>query len=174
MQILRINQLQELKAWLELNYNSKETIWLEFPKKTAGADYAWSEIVDVLLAYSWIDSVTRKVDEDYTSIRISPRNPKSNWSRINKDKIARLVTENLMHNNGIAMVELAKKSGTWNALDDVENLILPKELEEYLVSNKLSKRWNAKGHSFKRGFLETLLNTKRPETRQKKIEDLEL
>jgi uncharacterized protein YdeI (YjbR/CyaY-like superfamily) len=174
MQILRINQLQELKVWLELNYDSKETIWLEFPKKSAGADFAWSEIVDVLLCYGWIDSVGRKVDETFTSLRISPRNPKSNWSRINKDKIAVLVSKKLMHSKGMAIVELAKKYGTWNALDDIENLILPKDLEECLVTKNLLEKWNTKGRSFKRGFLEALLNTKRPETRQKKIQSLEL
>jgi uncharacterized protein YdeI (YjbR/CyaY-like superfamily) len=83
-------------------------------------------------------------------------------------------SKKLMHNKGLAIVELAKKSGTWNALDDLENLILPKDLEEYLLLNKLLEKWNAKGRSFKRGFLEALLNTKRPETRQKKIQSLEL
>jgi uncharacterized protein YdeI (YjbR/CyaY-like superfamily) len=171
---LKINSLEELRTWLELNCLTAGTTWLIFPKKTAGIDFAWSQIVDALLCYGWIDSVTRKVDDKYTSIRISPRNPKSNWSKVNKIKITKLDSLGLMRSNGQKMVELAKQTGTWNALDDVENLILPKDLEEYLKTNNLLEKWNGKNRTFKRGFLEALLNTKRLETRSRKIEGVKL
>jgi uncharacterized protein YdeI (YjbR/CyaY-like superfamily) len=174
MHELKINTLDELQSWLESSCETAASIWLIFPKKTAGVDFTWSEIVDVLLCYGWIDSLPRKVDQQYTSIRISPRSSKSNWSKVNKDKIARLESQGLMHSNGKKKVELAKQTGTWTALDDVENLLLPKDLEEYLATHNLKEEWNAKGKSFKRGFLETLLNSKRPETRMKKIDILKL
>jgi uncharacterized protein YdeI (YjbR/CyaY-like superfamily) len=174
MSELKIHSLSELQSWLESNCETSASIWLIFLKKTAGVDFAWSEIVDVLLCYGWIDSLPRKVDEQYTSIRISPRNLKSNWSKINKDKIGRLEVLGLIHINGQKMVEFAKQTGTWTALDDVDNLILPKDLEAYLGTNNLTEKWNAKGRSFKRGFLETLLNSKRTETRLKKVQGLEL
>jgi uncharacterized protein YdeI (YjbR/CyaY-like superfamily) len=171
---LKIHTLDELRSWLESNCTTSQSTWLIFPKKTAGVYFAWSEIVDVLLCYGWIDSLPRKVDDKYTSIRISPRNPKSNWSKINKDKIAKLESLGMMQRNGKKIVSLAKQTGTWSALNDVENLVLPKDLEEYLATHNLLEKWNAKGKSFKRGFLETLLNSKRPETRLKKIAGLEL
>jgi uncharacterized protein YdeI (YjbR/CyaY-like superfamily) len=171
---LKINTLDELRSWLESNCETAQSTWLIFPKKTAGVDFAWSEIVDVLLCYGWIDSLPRKVDQRYTSIRISPRNPKSNWSKVNKDKIARLESQDLMHPNGKKMLKLAKQTGTWTALEEVDNLTLPKDLEEYLATHNLLGKWNVKGRSFKRGFLETLLNSKRPETRLKKMQGLEL
>jgi uncharacterized protein YdeI (YjbR/CyaY-like superfamily) len=174
MSELKIHTLSELRSWLESNCETAQSIWLIFPKKNDGVDFAWSEIVDVLLCFGWIDSLPRKVDEQYTSIRISPRNPKSNWSKVNKDKIARLESQGLMHPNGKKMVELAMQTGTWTALDDVDNLILPKDLEEYLVTHNLLEIWNTKGKSFKRGFLETLLNSKRLETRLKKMQGLKL
>lgn len=171
---LKIEKLEELKNWLEKNYASKDSIWLIFPKKTAGANFAWSNIVDVLLSYGWIDSVRRKVDEKYTSIRISPRNPKSNWSKINKDKVAILEAENLIHPNGLKLIEIAKQTGTWTALEDLEKLVLPKDLEEYLSQNNLLEAWNLKPKSFKREFLEQLLNTKKQENRIKKTKNLDL
>jgi uncharacterized protein YdeI (YjbR/CyaY-like superfamily) len=174
MSELKINSLGELRTWLEVNCTTGQTTWLIFPKKTSGVDFAWSEIVDVLLCYGWIDSVGRKVDDKYTSLRISPRNPKSNWSKVNKNKIARLESLGLIHINGQKMVELAKQTGTWSALNDVENLILPKDLDEYLDAHNLYEKWDTKGRSFKRGFLETLLNSKRLETRLKKMEELGL
>jgi uncharacterized protein YdeI (YjbR/CyaY-like superfamily) len=174
MSELKIHSISELRSWLESNCTTGQTAWLIFPKKTSGADFAWSEIVDVLLCFGWIDSVGRKVDDQYTSLRISPRNPKSNWSRVNKEKIAKLESNGLMHPNGVKMVKLAKQTGTWTALDDVENLILPMDFEEYLTSHNLLENWNTKTKSFKRGFLETLLNSKRPETRLKRMEGLVL
>jgi uncharacterized protein YdeI (YjbR/CyaY-like superfamily) len=174
---LKIQNLTELKNWLELNFNSKDSAWLVFPKKTfqkIEPKFAWSEIVDVLICYGWIDSLPRKVDVNYTSIRISPRNPKSNWSMLNKNKVAVLESLNLIHPNGQKMIVLAKQTGTWNALDDVENLVLPKDFEEYLKENKLLEAWNLKGKTFKKGFLEQLLNTKKVGSRQKKMEALDL
>jgi uncharacterized protein YdeI (YjbR/CyaY-like superfamily) len=171
---IKIHSLSELQSWLESNCETTQSIWLIFPKKTDGVNFAWSEVVDVLLCYGWIDSLPRKVDEQYTSIRISPRNPKSNWSKINKDKIAKLESQGLMQINGKKMVEIAKQTGTWSALDDVENLVLPTDMEQYLATHNLQEKWNTKGRSFKRGFLETLLNSKRPETRLKKMQGLEL
>jgi uncharacterized protein YdeI (YjbR/CyaY-like superfamily) len=168
---LKITSLQELRDWLENNYNTKESLWLVFPKKINKSDFAWAEIVDVLLCYGWIDSVGRKVDNQYTSLRITPRNPKSNWSRVNKNKVAKLTALGLIHPNGQKMIDLAKQSGTWTALDDVEDLILPPDLLQYLEKNSLVESWNAKNKSFKRGFLEQLLNSKKSETRVKKMND---
>jgi uncharacterized protein YdeI (YjbR/CyaY-like superfamily) len=171
---LKIQTLADLRSWLESNCLTATTTWLIFPKKTAGVDFAWSEIVDMLLCYGWIDSVARKVDDKYTSLRISPRNPKSNWSKINKDKISKLEAIGLMHPNGQKMVELAKKIGTWNTLDDVENLVLAADLEDYLKTKSFLEKWNDKGRSFKRGFLEQMLNSKLPQTRLKKMQNLDL
>jgi uncharacterized protein YdeI (YjbR/CyaY-like superfamily) len=172
MSELKINNLEELKYWLEQNYAQKESVWLVFPKKSAGANFAWSEIVDVLLCYGWIDSLPRKVDENHTSIRIGSRNPKSNWSKVNKDKITVLQAKNLIHPNGHKSIQTAKENGAWDALNEVDSLILPKDFEQYLFENSLVDGWNAKSKTFKRGFLEQLLNSKRPETRLKKMQTL--
>jgi uncharacterized protein YdeI (YjbR/CyaY-like superfamily) len=169
---LKIENLEDLRDWLEQNYAQKESIWLVFPKKSAGANFAWSEIVDVLICYGWIDSLPRKVDESHTSIRISPRNPKSNWSKINKAKIEALAEAKLIHPNGHKLIDIAKENGAWTALDEVENLVLPKDFENYLVENNLLDSWNLKSRAFKIGFLEQLLNSKKAETRLKKIQTL--
>jgi uncharacterized protein YdeI (YjbR/CyaY-like superfamily) len=97
---LKIHSIQELENWLELNCTTSKSIWLIFPKKSAGANFSMTEIIDVLLCFGWIDSLPRKVDENYTSVRISPRNPKSYWSKVNKDKVIKLLAENKIKPNG--------------------------------------------------------------------------
>ncbi|HEX8528602.1 MAG TPA: YdeI/OmpD-associated family protein, partial [Cytophagales bacterium] len=73
---------------------------------------------------------------------------------------------------GLAVIEAAKKSGTWTALDEVENLTLPPDLEAALRANPAAMQYfEAFPRSVKRGILEWLLNAKKPETRRKRIEE---
>lgn len=73
---------------------------------------------------------------------------------------------------GLAMVEHAKKSGTWTALDDVENGIVPEDLERAFQNYQGSKvNFEAFPSSSRRAILEWILNAKRPETRKKRIEE---
>jgi uncharacterized protein YdeI (YjbR/CyaY-like superfamily) len=71
------------------------------------------------------------------------------------------------------MIEIAKETGTWTALDDVENLISPPDLQEKLDQNPIAKAYfEAFPRSVKRGILEWLFNAKQAETRQKRIEKI--
>jgi uncharacterized protein YdeI (YjbR/CyaY-like superfamily) len=63
-----------------------------------------------------------------SQLLLTPRKPSSSWSRPNKERVARLEADGRMAAPGRAMVDLAKASGTWTALDDVENLVEPPEL----------------------------------------------
>ncbi len=77
-----------------------------------------------------------------------------------------------MHASGIAVVELAKKSGTWNALNEVEDLVLPTDLQLAFSKNKKAfEHFDAFPRSAKRGILEWILNAKKEETRLKRINE---
>lgn len=167
---LKIKSLTALEKWLEKNFDRHQSIWLVYPKPSTGlSDVSYTKLVDVLLCYGWVDSLPRKVDETWTSIRISPRNPKSNWSKINKDKIKRLEKEGKLKPPGKKLIQIAKKYGTWDALNAVEKLILPDDFKKALNTAKLLAKWEEKSHTFKRGYLEQLFNSKKQETRDKKI-----
>lgn len=170
---LRITSILELNNWLKQNYTHTESVWLEFKKKSAGGDFAMNEIIDELLCWGWIDSLPRKVDDVWTSVRISPRNPKSRWSRVNKNKIAELEKQNRIQPSGKRAIEIAQENGAWDALNDVENLILPEDFKAYLVEHDLMSVWEAKTRSYRRGFLEQLLDAKKPATRMKRFAGLD-
>jgi uncharacterized protein YdeI (YjbR/CyaY-like superfamily) len=166
-----VKNLKELDSWLRVHHDQKDSMWLVYYKPTTQkSDVTYTLLVDMLLMYGWIDSAVRKVDEERTSIRISPRNPKSNWSRINKEKISRLTKAGSMKPSGIAAVSHAKKSGTWDALNDVENLVTPPELTKVLKETKKEKQWEAQSRSIKRGLLEQLHNAKKPQTKAKLVQ----
>ena len=81
---VQIESRAELRAWLEANQARTEAIWLVTFKKHVPDKYvSWQEVVEEALGYGWIDSRTRKVDDDRTMYLLSPRRAGSPWSRRN-------------------------------------------------------------------------------------------
>ena len=170
---VHINTLQDWHSWLKKNHTQTDGVWLVYYKQSSGkGDVTIGGIIDEALCWGWVDSVVGKVDDERTKSYIAPRKPKSNWSKVNKEKVARLIKEKRMQPSGLAMVDLAKKTGTWDALNDVENLVTPKDLlHELKKYSDAYRNWEAFPRSPKRGILEWILNAKRPETRLKRIEE---
>jgi uncharacterized protein YdeI (YjbR/CyaY-like superfamily) len=170
MQEIFCKNKHELWKWLQKNHTQSESVWLVYHKPSLKlGDLDAKIVVDYCLCFGWIDSVVGKVDDTKTKIRISPRNPKSKWSRVNKENVERLMKHKAMQPAGLEMVKIAKKTGTWDALNDVENLVLPKDLKEALVTQSMNTAWEGLSRSYKRGYLETLLNAKKEETRKRTI-----
>jgi uncharacterized protein YdeI (YjbR/CyaY-like superfamily) len=169
--LVEIESAAELRAWLEQNHESSDGVWLVLWKKSSGKPYVgWDEIVPELLAFGWIDSKAKSHDDERTKLTISPRNPKSNWAKRNKEHIEVLVAEGRMAPAGLAMVELAKESGTWTALDKVEALGEADDLKAALDAVPAArKNWDAFPRSPRRALLEWIESAKRPETRAKRI-----
>lgn len=144
------------------------------PEKAFTNSYLdYDSIVDELICYGWVDSLPRALDEKKTMLRISPRNPKSNWSGINKERVARLLEEGRMKKPGLDLVEIAKENGAWNFLDDVEQLIIPEDLQVALkTTSKASFYFNRFPDSSKRGILEWIKTAKQASTRQKELKKL--
>jgi uncharacterized protein YdeI (YjbR/CyaY-like superfamily) len=155
------------------NHATEKNVRLIIYKKQSGMpSVSYDESVDEALCFGWIDSTRIKWDELSHAQFYSKRQPKSNWSRVNKAKVERLIAEGLMTSAGLEMIELAKKTGTWTALDEVENLTIPDDLQVKLDENPTAKGYfDAFPRSAKRAILEWLLNAKQAETRLKRIEE---
>ncbi|GAB3641907.1 YdeI/OmpD-associated family protein [Spirosoma arcticum] len=162
------------RHWLADNHATEKSVWLKIYRKdgdTGSVTYA--EAVDEALCFGWIDSSAKKGDDQYYLQYFTKRNPKSNWSRVNKDKVEKLTKAGLITDAGQAMIDLAKRTGTWTALDEVNNLISPPDLQESLDANPTAKGYfDNFPRSAKRGVLEWLLNAKMPATRAKRIADI--
>lgn len=161
------------RSWLEENHQSEKSVWLIIYRKESDTPSVYyPEAVDEALCFGWIDSKPNKRDENSYYQFFSKRNPKSNWSKVNKDKVAKLIAQELMQPEGYQMIELAKQNGTWTALDEVENITIPDDLQELFSTNKTAfDHWEKFPRSSKRGILEWIMNAKKPETRQKRIEE---
>lgn len=161
------------RAWLEKNHETEKAVWLIiFKKESNTPSVYYPEAVDEALCFGWIDSKPNKRDSNSYYQFFARRSPKSNWSRVNKLKVEKLVAQGLMTEAGFKIIELARQNGTWTALDEVENITIPADLQACLSKNNAAlTHWEAFPRSAKRGILEWIMNAKKAETRQKRIEE---
>jgi uncharacterized protein YdeI (YjbR/CyaY-like superfamily) len=164
---------EQLREWLMVNCDRPSGLWLIFNKKKSGQPVmAYNDIVEALLCFGWIDSKPNALDDSRARLWISPRNEKSNWSKINKERVERLIEQGLMTPAGLKKIEAAKSNGAWNALDQVEALELPADLKSALASHAPAElNFEAFPKSVKRNILEWIANAKKPETRSKRIHE---
>lgn len=165
------NNKKEWRKWLRLNHKKKDSVWLIFYRKTSPSyNLSWSESVDEALCFGWIDSTKRTIDNESYKQYFSKRKAKSNWSKINKDKIKNLIDQGLMEKEGYKSIEIAKENGSWTILDKVEDLVIPEDLQQVLKNHKGSTEYfESLSKSAKKGLLYWVVSAKRQETRQKRI-----
>lgn len=125
------------RSWLQKNGEKERSVWLimyrkEISKKSIG----YAEAVEDALCFGWIDSKANKRDEESSYLYFAKRNPKSNWSKSNKERVAKLIGQVLMTNKGMEVIEQAKLNGRWNALDSIDKLELPNDLKVAFNKNK--------------------------------------
>jgi len=161
------------RKWLAKNHERCESVWLILynkASKISSPNYA--EAVEEALCFGWIDSKANKRDSQSRIQYFARRNPKSKWSGLNKERVKKLMKAGLMQKAGLEMVKLAKKSGTWTALDEVEALKIPEDLSTAISHNKRAHiNFEAFPPSSRKIILYWILDAKRTETRKKRIRE---
>ncbi|MEM8804503.1 MAG: YdeI/OmpD-associated family protein [Cyanobacteria bacterium P01_G01_bin.38] len=168
---VEVTSRQQWRDWLTENHARTESIWLVTHKKAAGARHLpYDDIVEEALCFGWVDSLPRMLDAERTMLLLSPRKPKSAWSKLNKDRVAKMLAAGLMQPAGLKKIEQAKQNGAWSFLDDVEALIVPGDLQAVLDSYPhAAEHFENFPRSTKRGILEWIKMAKREATRAKRI-----
>lgn len=140
-------------------------------KKTSGGPHvSYDDIVDEAIAHGWVDSRPASLDAARSQILVTPRQPTSNWSRVNQQRVARLTAAGRMTPAGQAVVDRAKDNGTWTALDAVEDLQEPDDLRAALNRDRDARRfWDEFPRSTRRAILEWIAHAKTPATREKRV-----
>lgn len=168
------NNRGEWRAWLKENHSLQESVWLiYYKKKSVYYSMSWSDAVDEALCFGWIDSVRKSLDDERFQQLFTKRKPKGTWSKINKEKIERLINENLMADAGLAVIKRSKENGSWDSLNEVEELKVPDDLFNVLQRNSEAEFFfNALSKSTRKAMLQWIALAKRPETREKRIEEI--
>ena len=170
---VEITSREELRSWLMKNHTRPDSVWLVTYKKTEPDKYVsrW-EVLDELICFGWIDGIRRKLDENRTMQLISPRKVE-HWARTYKERADKLIDEGRMHESGLKSIENSKTAGLWDFMDDVDKLMVPKDLSEELAKlDGAAEFFNAINDSSKRFVLRWIKLAKTEKTRKKRIEKL--
>jgi uncharacterized protein YdeI (YjbR/CyaY-like superfamily) len=159
------------RAWLQKHHGSSAGVWLVYAKKDTGLPtLTYDDSVEEALCFGWIDSLRHPVDDRFWRMVFTPRKPKSVWSASNRERVARLVAAGRMTPAGQALIDLARESGTWEALLHVDSLTAPADLQRAIDANAAArKNWPNCSPALKKAFLYRLSSAKRQETRAKRI-----
>lgn len=159
------------RAWLAAYHSRPTGIWVVMDRRgtnPAAVDYESS--VEEALCFGWIDSKVVKLDAERTLLWFSPRRPRGTWARSNKERVERLTAAGLMTPAGLAVIEDAKRAGTWTLLDEVEDLVVPADLAAaFAASSPAHANWDAFSRSARRAILVWIVQAQRPETRAKRV-----
>ncbi|HEY0743500.1 MAG TPA: YdeI/OmpD-associated family protein [Chryseosolibacter sp.] len=161
------------RNWLKKNHDKKTFIWLIiYHKSSSTPSVYYEEAVEEALCFGWIDSKPNKRDHESRYQYFSKRKPVSNWSKLNKTRVKKLVAAGLMHDAGLAAIALARKNGSWSSLDEVEKMVIPADLDKMLRKNKTAlKNFEAFPPSVRKGIFQWISSAKREETRKKRVEE---
>jgi uncharacterized protein YdeI (YjbR/CyaY-like superfamily) len=162
----------EWEQWLETHHGDEAGVWMKIAKKGSGIESAaYPDVLEVALAYGWIDGRRRALDAGYFLQHFTPRRARSNWSKINRDWATRLIKAGLMRPPGLREVERAQADGRWDAAyDGPGSATIPEDLERALSENPAARAFFETLNSQNRyAILYRIQDAKRPETRARRI-----
>lgn len=173
LQILPFASAGAWDEWLEEHHASPDGLWLKIAKKDSGLEtVSYAEALDVALCYGWIDGQARRFDDDYWLQRFTPRRPRSKWSKVNREKVTKLIETGRMKPAGLREVERAKADGRWDAAyDSPSKATVPEDLQRELDRNpEASAFFDTLDSRNRYAILYRIQDAKKPETRARRIE----
>jgi uncharacterized protein YdeI (YjbR/CyaY-like superfamily) len=162
----------EWEEWLEENHAVSAGVWIKIAKKASDVESVrYPEVLESALCFGWIDGRREAVDERFFLQRFTPRQPRSKWSSINREKAERLVAAGRMRPAGLAEVERAKDDGRWQAAYESQSRIaVPDDLRRELDARPTAKEFFSRLSSQNRyAILYRLQDAKKPETRARRL-----
>lgn len=161
------------RNWLASNTDRREGLWIVYRKKSSNLEGpVYDDLVEEALCFGWIDSQSRRVDDDRMMQWFSPRRKGGLWSALNKERIESLVEQGLMTEAGQATIDDAKADGSWSQTDEVDALVVPSDLQTALdAAPEAASAYRALTDSAKKQYLWWIYSAKRPVTRAKRIEE---
>jgi uncharacterized protein YdeI (YjbR/CyaY-like superfamily) len=115
-QIRAFRNQKAFETWLRANHAREGELWLKIHKKGSGLPSVTAdEAIDAALCWGWIDGLRKGFDEHSFLQRFTPRRPKSVWSQINRDRVARLIAAGRMTAHGQRQIDAAQADGRWDA-----------------------------------------------------------
>jgi uncharacterized protein YdeI (YjbR/CyaY-like superfamily) len=133
------------EAWLARNHGREREIWLRVYKKASGVPtVTTSQALDVALCWGWIDGIRKSFDDISFLQRYTPRTPRSSWSQVNQNHVARLTAAGRMTPHGQRQIDAARADGRWAAayapIRMVSAEALPPDLRAAIEANPRARK----------------------------------
>ncbi len=159
------------REWLEHNGPSEKSVWLIiYHKKSPVPSVSFHDAIVDALCFGWVDSRAAPRDHESFFLMFSPRNPKSTWGRVNRERAEEMIRQGLMRPPGQAAIDVAKATNNWDSLADAQNGVIPDDLQQLFDDNETAFRnFQAFPMSSRRLILEWIEKAKKPETRQRRM-----
>ncbi|MCT2545586.1 MULTISPECIES: YdeI family protein [Streptomyces] len=172
-EVIAFTDAAAFENWLAEHGTRSSGIWVRVAKKKSGiATVSDDEMVDIGLCYGWISGQRRSLDERYYLQKYVPRRPRSLWSRVNVDKVAKLTAEGRMREPGLAEVRRAQQDGRWAAAyESQRTATAPPDLVAALDADPgARKAFEALDRSGRYQLILPLLQALTPETRKARLD----
>lgn len=159
--------------WLATQHDKSAGVWLKLAKKDSGiSSVTYDEALEVALCYGWIDGQKKGFDDKYWLQKFTSRGAKSIWSKINTEKVERLIGSGEMKPAGLKAIEAAKQDGRWDAAyASQKNISVSEDFQAALDKNEKAKVFFATLNSVNRyAILFRIQTAKKAETRAKRIQ----
>ncbi len=160
-----------VRAWLEQHHGSSPGVWLCSWRSVTGRPRCpYPEVVEEALCFGWIDSTTSILDDERGLQLLTPRKPKSSWTRLNRRRVADMEAAGLMTHAGRRAVAVAQANGWWTIYDSVEDLVEPDGLRTALDANPAARvAWDGFPPSARKAMLWSIVSAARDDTKQRRI-----
>jgi uncharacterized protein YdeI (YjbR/CyaY-like superfamily) len=104
---------------------------------------------------------------------MTPRKPKSTWTRLNRQRVADMEAAGLMTDAGRGAIERARSNGWWTILDPVEDLVEPDDLSAALDAEPTARiAWDTFPPTARKAMLWWVISAVKHDTRQRRIDTI--
>ena len=171
---VEVSTRTEWRAWLAENHATTRGAWLlSWKRHTGKPSVSYEDSVEEALCFGWVDGRMNRLDDDRTMQWFAPRRPRSTWARTNKERVARLEAAGLMSDAGRAAIAVAKSNGSWDSLNDIDDLVMPPDLDAALEAHEGARaHFEANSVSSRRMSMAWVTQVKSPAIRARRIEQV--
>ena len=169
---LSFRDRDEWRSWLAKNYCTKDEVWVYiWRKRSKEAGLKLEEAVDEAVCFGWIDSKMKSLNGDRFILRFCKLKSASVWSKLNRNRVERIMKSGRMTEAGFVSVKEAKRTGKWDkAYTSKVSPIVPEDLVEALRLNPPAMdNFTHLSNSAKLQLIIWIEEAKRSETRKKRI-----
>jgi uncharacterized protein YdeI (YjbR/CyaY-like superfamily) len=179
LQNISFRNREEFRNWLNKNHDKSPGIWVIFYKKRLNFDcIKYSELLEEVLCFGWIDSLIKKIDDDKYARKITPRTNTQKWSELNKKKVLELIKEGKMTQAGLNKTDNYLKTGKvdWqlNKPDKKEfkKIDIPDFIIEELGKNEPAlMNFNKLATTYKRHYIHWITNARKEDTIRSRLKE---